>query len=159
MGKWSKLKSTMTRFVQPETWQQKIDKVKLELKSKNRIDLCKELTFLWSEKDKIKEKLAELNTREEAICQIMVDQLEGEEEISFKNPFGTFFLKDDPYCTIENKNDYLAWIEQQGLHDILTVNYQTMAGMTKTRLENGEELPPGIKVFMKTSIGHRKPND
>jgi hypothetical protein len=159
VGKWSKLKGTLTKFSQPQTWQEKIDEVKKTLSSKNRIELCKELTEVERKKDELKEKISECNTHEEAINQILVDMLEGEGETSIKNMFGTFFIKDDPYCSIENKHDFMGWIHRENMTEILSVHYSTMAGIVKTRLESGDEIPSGIKVYMKTSIGHRSPKD
>jgi hypothetical protein len=170
MGKWTALKNKLVRYSEPDSWQQKIDKVKLgdptsttpttekPYAKLTRLELCEEMVRVAEEKDKIKEALADLNVREAAIDQVMVDMLEGEGELQVKNAFGTFFIKDDPYCSIVDREAYLKWVGENDLEELLTVNYQTTSGIVKGKLEAGEEIPPGIKVFMKSSIGYRKPS-
>lgn len=160
MGKWSKLKDTLVKFVQPDTWQNKIDKVKKEEYAKlGKMELCKEFLRIDTEKEKLKDQLSDLNTREEALNQLMVDFLETEGDSSVRNIYGTFFIKDDPYCSVTDKTLFNNWVKGEGMEDLFSVNYQTTAGLTKARLEAGQNVPPGITVFMKTSIGHRKSTD
>jgi hypothetical protein len=157
MGKWSKLKSSLVRFTQPVTWQQQIDKFKHgEYGKLTRQQLCAEYLRVDKEKELAKERISGLNTREEALNQLLLDHLETEGDSSIRNEFGTFYIKDDPYCSVEDRAAYSSWIRQEGMEELLTVNYQTTSGLVKTRLEAGEPIPPGITVFMKSTIGHRK---
>jgi uncharacterized protein YaaN involved in tellurite resistance len=155
MGKYSHLKDNIVRFSQDQSWQEEIDKLKPELTKKSNTELSKHYSDLKDLKEDLEAKIKKLNTEIEACSQILVDRLDEDGIQSFKTDTGTFFIKDEPYSTVSDKQAFFKWVKDQGLEDLFTVHYQTMSGMVKERLLNGEELPPGISVYMKSSINRR----
>jgi hypothetical protein len=154
MGKWSKLKASLARFVEDPTWQARIDLEKENYLADNRTARCRHYAEAREEKKRLEERVLELNTSLEALSQLLVEDLEAELETKITNHLGTFSIKDDPYPVVQDRLAYLHWIREQELEDLLTVNYQTTAGQVKDRLEKGLTLPPGINVFMKSKIAY-----
>lgn len=106
------------------------------------------------------EKLqSKLNVIIEGCSQIFCERFESRDVTSQKFRDGSqLVLKDEPYPFLDTKNDpaakdkFYAWLKKQKLTSLLTLNAQTMKSMIKERLLNGETIPPGIDVFMKTSV-------
>lgn len=165
MGKWTKLRKELVRFVEAPDWQARIDLIKKAKPSKeagqtngiaglNRQQLFTEYVTAKDQKDYLEEQIKGLNTRLEAITQVLVQDFEDSAEEKVTNALGTFGLRDDPYASIKDQKAFMGWIEANELQELLTVNYQTMSGMVKKGLENGEPLPDGVEVFMKVKIGY-----
>ena len=58
--------------------------------------------------------------------------------------------------SIEDPVVFESWMRQQGEMDlVMAVHAQKVHGYYKERLENSEELPPGIKTFVKSNISIR----
>lgn len=98
-----------------------------------------------------------VNLRLEALDQILVDNLEGEDESKIVNSLGTFSLVDSPYPKVADKPAFLGWVRETDQEEILSVNYQTMAAIVKAKIEKGEELPAGVEVFIKTTVRWTRP--
>jgi phage host-nuclease inhibitor protein Gam len=156
MGKYSKYKDTMTRFQQEPSWQEEIDKHKKELATQKNADIASRYSELKDQKKELEEKIKAMNAELEACSQILVDRLETDGTSSFKLTNGTsFFIKDDPYSSVQDKPALYKYLKENGMEDLFSVNYQTLSAIMKERLENGEELLPGVAVYMKTSIQRR----
>jgi len=67
---------------------------------------------------------------------------------------GTISLNPEVYSSIEDQAALLSWIKSHGMEHLLTLNYQTLSGMVKDRVANGEELPDGVSIFLKEKV-HR----
>lgn len=61
----------------------------------------------------------------------------------------------EPYPNVKDREALYKWIKESGQEDLLTLNYQTLASITKQRLIDGESLPPGVEVFMKDKLSAR----
>lgn len=108
-------------------------------------------------KDQLETQVKELNVDLEALSQLLVHEMEGEGLDLFRLDSGdSLSIKDEPYCSVADKNIFINWIKDSRMEDLLTVHYQTLSAMTKQRLESGKPAPPGIKVFMKSSITRRR---
>jgi hypothetical protein len=158
MGKYSQLKGKIAQFTQPDDWQQKIDKLKKELAlgKKKTVELTGIFDVARQKKEALQEQISEVNTELEAVQQVLLAQLEEQDITSLKDTAGnTFFVKDDPYCSIEDRGLFNAWVKETGQEDLFSVNYQTVSAITKDALVNAKALPPGVRVFMKSSIQKR----
>lgn len=155
MGKYSKYKDTMVKFQQEPSWQQEIDALKPEILKLKNAEISEYFSGLKDEKAELEKQIKEINTKLEACSQILVERLEEDGITSFKTDLGTFYIKDEPYSSVSDRPAFYSWVRENKLEDLFTIHYQTMSGMVKERLENGEELPPGISVFMKSSIQRR----
>lgn len=61
----------------------------------------------------------------------------------------------EPYPNVKDRAALYGWIKETGQEDLLTLNYQTLASITKQRLLEGEPIPPGVEVFMKDKLTAR----
>lgn len=158
MGKYSKFKESLTKFQQPTEWQESIDRVKEEqnFEGKTNVELSQVFAEAKDEKATLEARIRDMNTIIEAVNQVLVVRLEDDDITSFKTTDGsTFFIKDEPYSSVSDKQAFHKFIKEEGLDDLFTVHYQTMLAMVKERLEKNEEPPPGISVYMKSSIQRR----
>jgi hypothetical protein len=159
MGKWSGLKDKFTAFVQDPTYQQKVDLEKKTLAKLSRVLRCAKYAAFKRLKEAAEDEIEKLNVKLEALSQLLVDDLEGEAETKITNDTGTFSIKDEPYPSVKDKLAFHAWVRSSGQEEILTVNYMTMSAIVKAKIEAGEEIPPGVDVFIKTSIRWTKPRE
>ena len=87
------------------------------------------------------------------MSQTLVDGFEAEDYTNLKLGNGvSLSIKDDVYSYLKDKPAFHAWIRENGLEDLFSVNYQTMSSMVKTKLIDGEPIPPGIEPYFKQSI-------
>lgn len=183
-SKWQFLRTKgLEKFKQEESWQQQIDLVKktfaraedgcspsLEDALENnadicshgkpyvplaKLELCQELDDSDNSKDEIEAQLKACNTRREALNQLLLADLEDEGSTTIKNTYGTFFIQDEPYSKVEDKVAYLAWIKDQGLDALLNVPWQSTNAQAKDALQKGENPPPGLKIFIKSTVRRR----
>ena len=78
--------------------------------------------------------------------------------MSFKLESGDgLYIQDKPYSQVVDKTEWLKWIRETGQEDLLSVHYQTMNSLVANRLQQGQDVPPGVKAFIKTSIMRRRP--
>ena len=159
MGKWTKLKKELARFQQPEEYQQRVDKAKLPYLNLGMIKLAEKFSDWKDRKDEINDRLKEANLELEALIQVLVAKMEDDNVTKFQTGEGlSIFIKDEPYCSTQNREELHEWVRKEGLHDLFVVNHQTLTAMVKEKLERGEELPPGVAIYMKTSIQRRDSN-
>lgn len=118
---------------------------------------CEALVVAKMIKDLAEDLDSIANLRIEACCQLLIDNLEGEDESKVVNSLGTFSIQDSPYPSVKDRTSFLTWISETDQEELLTVNYQTMAALVKDKLTKGEELPPGVEVFVKSTIRYTKP--
>lgn len=157
MGKWSEFKGKLDQAPVESSWQGKVDATKPEYQELNVGQLGEKYNEFRIAKERLQEELGEVNTHLEALSQLVIDELERLGLSSVKLADGSSInMKDEPYSRVKDQHVFLSWIREQGLDSLLTVNYQTMNAMVKDRLITGDEPPPGIDVFIKTSITRRK---
>jgi len=160
-GKWHTLRGELPAFTQEPSRQAEVDKVKSSTPEEggllgfNRLQLCSELHDADIEKKDLEDQLKDINTRREAINQLLLPTMEDTGESKFTNSYGTFYLRDEPYSKVVDKQQYLKWIVEKGLEALLAVPYQSTNAQVKSLLEEGEATPPGIEVFLKTTVGRR----
>lgn len=156
MGKWQNLRGTVEKFQQEPGWQQEIDQQKAKYVGQSKLQLCGELNDEDLAKKRLEEELHQVNTRREALNQLILERLEADGDQKINNAFGTFYIADEPYSKVADKQAYLKWIGEQGLDSLLSVPYQTTNAQVKARLEAGQQLPPGVEVYVKSSIRRRQ---
>ncbi len=157
-GKLSHLKDQLEKAQEEPTRQEELNKVKEELKQENVGEISRQYRKLYDEKEALKEKLSQIQLGLDARVQLLVDHLEtfGLNQVRTEDGDTTLYIKDDVYCSVQNRHEYLSWIRETGQEDLLTVHPSTMSASTKNRLEKGQPLPPGIKAFFKQTIGIRR---
>jgi hypothetical protein len=180
-GKWSKFKDQFEKLPADATHQDKVDAVKLSLRIADpcgckplvrdsadqcfhgnpyepltKIMLCQELADADLLKKELEDKVDEQSILMEALGQILLAHMEDEEDTQIKNAYGTFYINDEPYASVEDKLTFIKWINDQGLQALLAVPWQSTNAQVKARLEAALEPPPGVKVYIKTTVRRRK---
>lgn len=158
MGKWSGLKNNLVKFEHPPDYQSRVDEVKQHSKLRDRadVDLCELYGQMRDKKDALESQVKELNLQLEAVQQELVERMEEQGITGIKTlDHGNFFLKDDPYSSVQDRSAFHQWIRETGQEGLFTVMYQTANGIVKECLSSGKPLPPGMAVFMKTSVTRR----
>lgn len=160
-GKFSGLKDQLTHFSAEPEYQSRVNMKKQEIKTYlqskdyplSATSFGRILVSARLEKARLEDLVKEQNLIIEAMNQELVDQMESNEMINIKLADGVSLgIKDDVYCSVDDKEQFHAWIKANGLEDLFSVHYQTMSAMVKARLVEGEDIPPGIKPYFKQSI-------
>lgn len=160
MGKYSKLKGSMTKFEGEPDYQDKVREKRQEILETisetgkiNFQSLTNVLISARRAKKQYEDLIKDENLIIEAMTRELVERMESSDFSSVKITEGvSISIKDDVYCTAVDKPAFHQWIKENSLEDLFTVNYQTMSSMVKTRLINGEEIPPGINTYFKQGI-------
>lgn len=163
IGKWSNLKGDLPRLqVDDQNWQSKVNFRKTsfndaEGRTLGLGALGAAFNKVRAEKDELNDQLGDVNISLEALSQLLIDGLEATGLTSIRLEDGsTLTIKDEPYSKVTDREKYVDWVRAQGLDTLLQVNFMSTNALVKERLENGEEAPDGVEVFMKTSITRRK---
>jgi hypothetical protein len=84
----------------------------------------------------------------------LVDYMEATDHESVKIAgLGTCSLTRTKKYSIDNAEIFEAWMKEHGeIENVLAVHAQKVHGYYKEKLENNEDLPPGIKTFVKNNI-------
>jgi hypothetical protein len=61
----------------------------------------------------------------------------------------------DPYASVKDRAAFLEWAEQH-MRENLQLPWQTLNATVKAALEVGDELPPGVEVFLKRGFKRTK---
>lgn len=79
---------------------------------------------------------------------------------SAKTDQGQFSLKSTIYPTIQNREEFIAWCHEHGMDDyVQEVEAKGRLGeMVRQRLDDGEELPPGVHYYVKEYISVKEGN-
>ena len=87
----------------------------------------------------------------------LVDYMEKSDHLSVKiDGLGTCSLTSQKKYSIENASIFEDWMKQHGeLEQVMSVHAMKVHGYYKEKLENNEDLPPGIKTFIKNNISIR----
>jgi hypothetical protein len=110
------------------------------------------------EKDALAEKEHQINTEIEALTQLIIDayEEEGVDLLRLKSG-GKVSTKVEPYAQVKDRAAYLTWVlKDPDLRQSLSLPWQTTNSLVKHKLEDEEEMPPGIGVFRKTSLVFHK---
>jgi hypothetical protein len=141
----------LPQFKEPQEWQEQINEVKQEMVGLETAEVARTFAMWRKEKKELEEKIKEINTEMEACSQLLVEHLQGQDVQKITLSTGeTVYLQSDPYPSVQDKEQLRMWVVQTGMEEILSVHYQTLVGLVKERLNNGEEPPPGVEVFLKT---------
>lgn len=159
MGQFSHLKATIgPPPVVDQSYQQKVDKYRASLGYLNDpTQLSLNYKSLRAEKDALEEKVKDINIKLAAHENALVQWLETAGLTQMKNDNGdTFFIKDTPYTAVEDREKWMTYIHETRQEELLSVHYATMNAIVSDRLKNGQPVPPGLKVYIKSGITMRR---
>lgn len=126
----------------------------------DRTKLSNRLARLKEEKKQIEKDEKDCNLQIDAVEEVLLSQFEKSEESLFRiitdEGERSIFVTYEPYSTVVDWEAFDEWIKENDLEDMYTVHTKTLNSAVKERLLNAEPEPPGIKVFLKKSVGIRK---
>lgn len=153
-------KKNLVKYEQEPSYQDKIDRAKLDLREDgltDKVKLAVRFDELKKEEDRLNDELRVNAILQQAITQMVVDILDEEGITKFTLPDGrTFYQEQKVYASVQNREEFYTWLRANGLGDVFTVNYQTAASIVKERLETGQDVPPGTAAFLQTALRRRK---
>jgi len=156
-------KTKLAKFQNEPKWQDKVDDQKNSLRSNgytDKVKLAKILQSARALKEEKEQEVTDLNVEIEAATQMMTELLADEGINSFRTADGWQFVqRTSVFVSIadEGKAEFYQWLKDNDHEDLFSVNYMTASAMVKERLEEGLEIPPGVKLFLKESISVAKP--
>ena len=153
-------KSKIAKFQEEPTYQEKVDKEKEPYLGLNKMTLAKAMRDTKLERDEAESKLSAIKLRYEALQQLLIEALDESDENSFTLTDGWQFVqvvKVGASVIPGQREVFYKWAKDNGQEDMFTINAQTAAAFVRERLEEGQEAPPGISVFLKTNITVKPP--
>lgn len=150
-GRWTKLRGKLKPIELAPQWQEQVEQHKRGYTKLDVATLAKTFAQHKRRKDSLGEKVTVENAHLEALSQLLVERLEGEEQEQVTLRGGlTVYISDEPQATVVDRALVFKWIKQQRMVQLLTVHPQTLNGLVKEYLAAGKAVPPGIKVFLRT---------
>ena len=91
-----------------------------------------------------------LRLRVEAISQLLMEVYEAEGITSMKvQGVGTMRTDFPPYSHVVDKETYRQWCLDNGFGPQMSLPWQTTNSVVKERLLTGQDIPPGVDVYVK----------
>jgi hypothetical protein len=152
--------------------QDKVDMIKAELMINSGGELNAErLGAMYiaarAREDELDELQAKLSLRLEALTQLLIESHEegseqwgayNAEDNTMRMPSGhSISVQVEPRTTIKDSSLARAWWIAIGLADTLQVPWARLNALTKERLMDGQEPPPGTDVYAHTKVVLYKP--
>jgi hypothetical protein len=145
-------KYNLPAFTEEPSYQEKINETKSQFIGLETSELAKHFNIGKQQKKELEEQISDINVGLAALSQLLVENLKGQDlqKVTLAAG-GTVYLSVEVYPSTADKNTVREWAVEQGMSEILTVNYRTLQGIVKERLEDGLEPPPGVEVYLKTT--------
>jgi hypothetical protein len=106
--------------------------------------------------DKLEADLSVLEVQKAALTYLFCQRFEDEDVTSMKFASGvTLGESVEPLPNVRDRTALISWIKSTGQEELLTINYQTLASITKQALLDGKPLPDGVDVYMKQKLNAR----
>jgi hypothetical protein len=170
-GKYTELRKVLPAFEEEPDYQKRIDEAKMAILGTDDAEGSNvaRLAAIFAEAKREKEVLEECDSKNCGVClycvnvkitalsQLLVHALQDQslEKVSLSRG-GSVFLQDTPYPSVEEKDKLMSWIDENEMSAMLTLPWMTLKGICNERLQAGEEVPPGVKVFIKTEARYRR---
>ena len=124
------------------------------LDHKDFLITLQDLKDLRAEKKGLEDQVKDVNKAIQEAVYDCVEYMEESDHLSVKiDGLGLCSLTSTKKYSIEDPFAFESWMKAQGDMDlIMAVHAQKVHGYYKERLDNNEELPPGIKTFIKNNI-------
>jgi hypothetical protein len=140
---------------------EKVEARKFEYAPLGLPELMAKLDEFRIEKDDNAKRETEINAEMEALGRLIISKFEDQGVTSVKNAAlnRTFYLNMEPYVEIADRQSLEAHVDADpALEYLYAIQYQSLASLVKTFLEEGKdsEVPPGLSIFLKTSVRSRK---
>jgi hypothetical protein len=160
VGKWDKIiaRLGLLRLGEEPKYQEKVD----ALKTKMRDDLGADLNATYlanmylearNEKDDVKEQLSEVDLKITALEQLITERFEVEDVSNIRLASGALVnVQNEPYASVEDRDLNRQWAIDSGLERSLQLPWATLNSHVKELLPMGEPIPPGVKLWVRTTV-------
>ena len=153
MGKWDKLCRRLKALPVDADYQEKVDEAKSPMKGMKSDELAKRIDRAARRKHQLEDQVGLVNIEIEAGNQLLLDRFEAEGVDQVRTRSGILFTRQqEPYPAVQDQEALFAWIKQTKSVSLLTVNFGKLKAAIKEMLEEGGVTPPGVKVFVKTTV-------
>jgi hypothetical protein len=153
MGKWEKLCKLLAALPVDADWQRKVDEAKMPMRAMNSQELAKRIDRAARRKKQLEDQEKLANIEIEAGNQLLLDRMDAEGVEQVRTRSGILFTRhSEPYPTVEVKALLFKWIKQTRSVYLLSVHFKRLQSLVKECLEAGKAMPPGVRVFVKTTV-------
>lgn len=129
---------------------------KLRLRDLDNEDLCAFYVHIRKNIDELEAKLSVFEIQKEALAYLFAGRFEEADVTSIRFKNGVLLSQSvEPYPSVVDKEALMGWLKSTGQEELLTLNWQTLATITKQMLLEGKQLPPGVEVYMKQKLNTR----
>lgn len=178
-SKWSTLKGKLPEVPEDSTRLDLLHAEQDKHSGKPLVELTKEYNSRRDELNAIKEREKELNLEVEALERLIVKALNDSGSDIWRGNGYSFSESVEPYPSVQNSADVVRWVKENGMEDLLTLNYQRLSSIVKEHITEGNvdietevlgrdaegnEITretiktkiPGVNVFLKSGLSRRK---
>lgn len=155
MGKWSHLVGKVPNLPVDPSYEQALYARVDELSTLDKADLAERYALLDQVKNTLDKASKDLDFDMTAITMLMSKRFQDEGLESAVIGGYRWTPKPDPYAQVKDKAEFLKWALEH-MQSNLQIPWPTLNSIVKANLESGEELPPGVDVFLKRSFTRTK---
>lgn len=121
-------------------------------------DFVEKFQFLRELEDDIESELKEVTSTLEALKGLLVERYEAEglQKVTLEDG-SSVAIEVEPYAGVKDKAAFKEYcLKDEELFMALSLPWATLNSMVKEMLQEGQELPPGVEVFLKSKAVLRK---
>lgn len=128
----------------------------MRVRDLDNTELCELYVQVRKAMDELEAKLQVLEVQKAALTYLFTNRFEEDDVTSMKFASGvTLGESVEPLPNVKDRTALVNWIKSTGQEELLTINYQTLASMTKQLLLEGKPIPDGVEVFMRQKLTAR----
>lgn len=128
----------------------------LRVRDLDNTGLCEMYVDIRKQLDELEAKVAVLEIQKAALTYLFTNRFEEDDVTSMKFANGvTLGESVEPLPNVKDREALVNWIKETGQEELLTINYQTLASITKQALLEGKPIPAGCEVYMKQKLTAR----
>lgn len=117
---------------------------------------AKALRRLKLKRDEAKKKADELDAEFKKLQAALIERMDADECESLKVDGTLFVPASTPYGSVQDRSEFVAWAQENDDSLIEPKERATLLNqLVRERLDNGEELPPGIGFYVREYISLR----
>ncbi len=154
MGKYNEVNKRLTKLMDDDlNHQARVEEVKLTIDDRASESLARAWRELRGREKALKEKLSGVELALVAYEQLIENAYEevGITSLKFKEG-GSVSLEFVPHATVTDREKFRRWCIDEDLTNSLMLPFQTLNALTKERLLDGQNEPPGVKAFVRTKF-------
>jgi hypothetical protein len=159
MGKYDEVIRTLDRLPVEykeggQKHQDRIDEEKIRFSNRATPSaLTAEYASLRADRAALEESLSKTNLSIAACEQLMEKAFEDEGISSMKTSLGSIQARTEPYPIVEDREGFRDWCAADpDIRQLMVLNPMTAKSLVKERLLQGQDTPPGVRAFLKTTF-------